>query len=404
MGRNVVAAILGSAAGLGAGLAAVALQSSVAIYLAAVIGVGILVTAVIVGLWSPPGLGRPMTIVLVIVLLLAIAAPRPLAAGPDNDRGPSLFVGRDNNVFTYDQFNPGASDEAAPLIFLHGGPGVSTRAQDRPWLAALSRNRTVIAYDQLGAGGSSRLQDPTAYSLEGATQALEDVRASWGFDRMILVGHSWGAVVAANYAAQHTDHVEALIALAPGSLDPDAEDADDPSVRLHGRDRVRLLSRLLRPRELYTYGLASIDPVTAHRIAGDAEMDRRYDAILKAVWPAMFCEPAEAARREPPSAGFYSHQRLQRQPAVYLLESPVVDPPPTLVIKPQCDYLPWSVVDDYVTHLDAQVAYVANAGHSVHLEQREVVTELLESFLIGETPEEVLVDPRSAPSSFEGPP
>jgi proline iminopeptidase len=403
VGRIVAAIAIGTIAGLTSGVVAVAFHTSTASYLAAVLTVGIAATS-LSSRWSAPGARRPAAIVVVSVLLLAIAAPRPFAAGPDNPRGPSLLVGADRDVFAYQIYNADPLHATTPLVFLHGGPGVSTRAQDGPWLAGLSRERTVIAYDQLGAGGSGRLPDPTGYSLEQTVQHLEQFRTSFGIDRMVLVGHSWGAVVAANYTAQHPDRVEALVALSPGSLEPGAEVADDPAVRLAGRDRVRLLSRVLRPRELYTYTLASIDPVSSHRIAGDAEMDRRYDQILEAVWPAMFCKSERAARHPPPSGGFYAHRQLQDLSTPEPTAPTGADPPRTLVVKPQCDYLSWSVVEGYVKELDAQVAYVADAGHAVHVEQRDVVADLVEGFLRGQASAAILEDPLAAPSSYQGPP
>jgi alpha-beta hydrolase superfamily lysophospholipase len=48
---------------------------------------------------------------------------------------------------------------------------------------------------------------------------------------MILIGHSRGAVVTASDLAAHSERVEAVIALAPGSLVQDADIAADPAVR-----------------------------------------------------------------------------------------------------------------------------------------------------------------------------
>jgi pimeloyl-ACP methyl ester carboxylesterase len=398
--RIALAVACGTAAGSMAGLAVSTLRPPSAVHLGAVLLAGTLTSAAVPGRrGNPPA--RWTSALLVTAVLVAVAGPRPLAAGPAPVEGAGRIRTPDGAELVYHHLGATTDLGTTPVVFLHGGPGVSTLAQDLPWLEELARVRPVVAYDQIGVGGSSRLADPTDYSLRRARDDLETVRRRVGFERMILVGHSWGSVVAASYVAEHPEHVDAVVALAPGSLDGH-EVADDPSVRLRGRDRVRLWSRLLRPRELYTYALAQVDPVTAHRIIGDAEMDRRYDAILHAVWPAMACDPARAAELPAPRGGFFANQ-LAGQHATADLVPQVTAPPPTLVVKPECDYLPWSVVEGYVERLDAEVAYVRGAGHAIHAERGDLMVDIIEGFLAGRTVEGSMDDPATMPPSYRGP-
>ncbi len=401
--RFTVAVAAGGVVGLLAGLAMAALGARTVGYVAAITLAGW--SAAVAVTWrSAPHAGWSIAAVVApLGATLIVAAPRPYAAGPDRLSAPSSFRTDDGQVIAYQEFHPPSADGAVPMVFLNGGPGVSTRSQDTSWLTGISRTRSVVVYDQVGAGDSSRLHDPTGYTLKRARQDLEQVRRHLDLDRMILVGHSWGAVVAAEYVAHHPHHVEAFIALAPGALTPGVDVADDPSVRLRGADRARLLGRLLRPRELYAYGLATIDVHVAHRVAGDDEMDRRYDAILRAVWPAMFCDASLAKDLPAPRGGFYANH-VGQQAARDVVDVPVADPPATLVVKPQCDYLSWSVVDGYVDDLAAQVAYVPGAGHAVHLEQPGDVAEVLEDFVAGRTPGGLLEAPKTVPATFRGPP
>jgi pimeloyl-ACP methyl ester carboxylesterase len=401
--RTLLAGGGGALAGLGTGLIVSAWCPTASVYLVAVLAVGVTATTVLVGRRTTTPRSRWTATLLVASVLLVVAAPRPWATGPARHEGPSQLSDANGDVFAYTYLGTEHEGAATPVIFLHGGPGVSTRQQDVPWLEELARDRPVFAYDQIGTGGSSRLPDPTGYSLERARNDLETIHDHVGFDQVILVGASWGAVVAAAYATAHPARVEALIALAPGSLNLDADVADDPSIRLDGRDRLGLITRLVRPRQLYTYTLSIINPVAAHRLIGDDEMDRRYDAVLEAIWPAMFCDPALAADHPAPSGGFYANLLPEQRPSAELVPA-VPDPPPTLVVKPECDYLPWSVVDGFVVRLEAQVAYIRGAGHAVHLEQQDDVTALVTAFLSGETPLEVLADPTTAPDTFQGPP
>jgi proline iminopeptidase len=93
----------------------------------------------------------------------------------------------------------------------------------------LTRTYHFYYYDQRGSGNSTRPFDRFASSnyvenmtgLErtlgiGAQLAdIERIRRILGQDKLILVGHSWGGLLAALYAAEFPDHVQALILVSP---------------------------------------------------------------------------------------------------------------------------------------------------------------------------------------------
>jgi proline iminopeptidase len=76
----------------------------------------------------------------------------------------------------------------------------------------------VVRYDQLGAGKSTRISDTTLMNLKEFVAQLEALRQQLGYDRMYLVGHSWGAQLALAYWQAHPDKVEGLVLASP-SLD-----------------------------------------------------------------------------------------------------------------------------------------------------------------------------------------
>lgn len=104
------------------------------------------------------------------------------------------------------------------VIAVHGGPGVSSDHLEAlvPITAA---GVDLVMYDQRGVGRSSPPVDldPKAYALERYVADLEAVRVYTGDASVVLVGHSWGAIVAAAYAARHPDHVSALVLIDPAS-------------------------------------------------------------------------------------------------------------------------------------------------------------------------------------------
>lgn len=96
------------------------------------------------------------------------------------------------------------------IVVIHGGPGFHLR-YIAPDLGMLARAHTVIYYDQRGAGRSTVVTDSTQLTLEAHIADLEAIRKHFDLDRMVLLGHSWGAALGAHYALQHPAQVAKLI-------------------------------------------------------------------------------------------------------------------------------------------------------------------------------------------------
>jgi proline iminopeptidase len=92
------------------------------------------------------------------------------------------------------------SGRKPPLLTLHGGPG-SSHQYLLP-LGSLADDRPVIFYDQLGCGRSEAPEDDDVYSIQRSVDEVDAVRAALGLDRVVLLGHSWGALLAVEYLCQ----------------------------------------------------------------------------------------------------------------------------------------------------------------------------------------------------------
>jgi pimeloyl-ACP methyl ester carboxylesterase len=85
-----------------------------------------------------------------------------------------------------------------------------------PDLRPLAHGRTLVFFDQRGAGKSQLVFDPAQLTIQKHVADVEAVRQHFGIGRLQLIGHSWGAMVAAFYAAAHpqtTDRMESSRAL-----------------------------------------------------------------------------------------------------------------------------------------------------------------------------------------------
>jgi proline-specific peptidase len=95
----------------------------------------------------------------------------------------------------------GSGTQGIPLLVLHGGPGAPHDYLEP--LSALSDERPVIFYDQLGCGYSDRSSDPASHTLRYFVEELAQVRAGLGLGQVHLLGQSWGCILAAEYLLSH---------------------------------------------------------------------------------------------------------------------------------------------------------------------------------------------------------
>ncbi len=105
---------------------------------------------------------------------------------------------------------------ATPVMLLHGGPGFSSYYL-KP-LEELGNDRKVVRYDQLGGGKSSGLTDTTKMNIAHFVAELDSLREHLGYDKVHLVGHSWGTILGLEYYRAHPQHVASLT-LASAALD-----------------------------------------------------------------------------------------------------------------------------------------------------------------------------------------
>src|SRR4029434_887650 len=100
------------------------------------------------------------------------------------------------------------------LVLLHGGPGSNMNAV-WPDLEPLAKGFAVLMYDQRGGGRSELIKDAAKLRYTDHVRDLEALREHFGLSRMVLVGESWGAGLAALYTMEHPHRVSRLLLLGP---------------------------------------------------------------------------------------------------------------------------------------------------------------------------------------------
>src|SRR5690606_5470111 len=105
------------------------------------------------------------------------------------------------------------NNPAIKVLLLHGGPGVTheyLEAFDSYFPAA---GVEYYYYDQLGSAYSDQPDEPELWEIPRFVEEVEQIRLALGLDRsnFYLLGHSWGGILALEYALTYQQHLKGLI-------------------------------------------------------------------------------------------------------------------------------------------------------------------------------------------------
>lgn len=95
------------------------------------------------------------------------------------------------------------------LLLVHGM--LSSRAQWRPNLEALSRVARPVVVELWGHGRSPAPEDPARYHPDAYVESFEELREELGAESWLLCGQSFGAAFTLRYALDHPDRVIAQV-------------------------------------------------------------------------------------------------------------------------------------------------------------------------------------------------
>lgn len=174
-----------------------------------------------------------------LLLLIALAAPAfaqscpdtaPYAKARDILRDLDRIASPDGIQETYSTPIGGVSqwltvrgqDRANPiLLFVHGGPASPAMPTLWQFQRPLEEYFTVVQWDQRAAGKSLAGTNPATMDatlhidryVDDAIEVADFVRKRYGKDKVILVGHSWGTIVAMRAALKRPDLFHAYVGI-----------------------------------------------------------------------------------------------------------------------------------------------------------------------------------------------
>lgn len=273
-----------------------------------------------------------------------------------------------------------------PVLICHpGGPGFSSFYFGD--LAGLGQNFTLILLDPRGTAESDRPADPQAYQIDDYVNDLEELRGHLRAERMLVLGHSHGGVVAMAYAATHPNRIERLIlASTLPRFAPEQETA------------MRAGMELRAAQPWYADAKAALEAEQAGQFSNDEELAELVFRELPLYFAKYGEDEAaylETLRAETPNGDALRLFNNEIFPNFDLRDSLERIYAPTLVITGKDDFITGPLCAEELASRIRQVRLiiVPDSGHFIFVEARDRFREEVSHFLtaVGSVPTEAFV-------------
>lgn len=203
--------------------------------------------------------------------------------------------------------------EGPPLVLLHGNMTMIQDFESSGLIDLLAKNHRVIAFDRPGYGYSERPRGKV-WTPQAQAELLHRALLYLDVDRPIVVGHSWGTLVAVSLAQQFPEYVKSLVLMSGyyyPTMRPDVPFMAAPAIPLFG-DLMRYTVTPWVTRMLW--------PAMTRWLFGPAPVPERFSAEFP-VWLALRpsqlrASAAEAALMIPSVFSLRRHYHELRMPVL----------------------------------------------------------------------------------------
>jgi proline iminopeptidase len=264
----------------------------------------------------------------------------------------------------------------APLLLLHGGPGAD-HTDFLPALKPLAKRHQLVLIDERGSGRSERLKDPASYTLGLMVKDIECVRKHLQLEQWVVLGHSFGGILAQAYAVRHPKKLLGLVLAGTGSS-ARCIDADFRNLR-------KGLSAALRSR------LASCERAGIFQANG-AYTTRYAAASAKAIAPSMYASTPPRRFKNPPPLGMEVLREMWVRRSDFHIDGNLKGfdftkaltrvKVPSLVVIGDRDLVSTRTADVSRNSLPrATLVVMAECAHMMFIDQTDRFNRLLEEFM-----------------------
>lgn len=263
---------------------------------------------------------------------------------------------------------------------LHGGPTFSHRYL-LPEIETLASSSTLVLYDQRGRGRSADRLQPIDIDIESEIEDLNTIRHHFGFERVALAGHSWGGLLAAEYALRHPGRVSHLIFM--------------NSAPLTHQSFMGFRSEMTKSRSPETQQELLRIAATTEFQHGDVEAEREFNRLYfrstirsEVLLEDIVGRMATGLSPETLMLARGVTDRLNRQtwmsPDYDLLRQLKQLSAPMLVLHGEHDLIPESVAHEIAaSSANARMVVLEGCGHFAFAERPDHVADVVNEFLSG---------------------
>jgi proline iminopeptidase len=194
-----------------------------------------------------------------------------------HDRGlPGKYVdiGRGVKLYVIEE------GDGIPIVLLNGGPGNSLQSFV-PHFSRASEFARVIYYDPRGVGRSDWEPGEDGYSTPQAMEDLEMLRKRLGIEKWVVLGWSWGGLLAQRYVLMHPNRVLGLILLSSSTSMELELSTDETPDNLASKERNRI-------REIYSIHGNPIIPVHSDDVDLFTLRKMVFNAFLNGAWKRQY--------------------------------------------------------------------------------------------------------------------
>lgn len=323
-----------------------------------------------------------------VIILLLIFFPRTYDVPKLQPRaGTQFWHLSTGSTIGYTYFKGKGERKPFPLFFLNGGPGGAITDEAIQLRSKLSDDGyDVYLYDQVGSGQSARLKNISDYTPERHRKDLEEIVNKIGAEKVILIGHSWGAILAALFAAENQTKIDRIVFSCPGPIYPFRKEL----LSVKAPDSLHLKAPVFsnaqgnkKANNIRTKAMAFFATRFGRKIASDKEADE-FETYLE--YEVNKSTVRDTSRISPPSAGggyyaaimTFKNLLIVKDPRPKLLHSTI----PVLVMKAQYDNQHWGFTNEYLELFpNHKLTVIPNAGHAVSVEQPELYLKTIREFL-----------------------
>ena len=268
-----------------------------------------------------------------------------------------------------------------PIVVLHGGPDFD-HAYLLPDMDRLANEYRLIYYDQRGRGRSADGVRPEDVTMASDVADVETVRRHFQLTSTTLLGHSWGAVLALEYALRHPTRVSHLILMNPAP----ASSKDVPLLRQ--TYLAKLGAEMDRQREIMaTAAYQGGDPdavIARYRIHFRHALKRTedYERLMTAM-RAAFASQGKAGIRKARAVEDRLMDETWNVPGYDLTPKLASLRMPTVVIWGDHDFIPLEISSHIARAVpNAQTVTLTDCGHFAYLECAGDLRRVLKGFFV----------------------